>query len=960
LRGRSGGREGRGRMKSISTSENLYSIASDGSTWSKWDLHIHTPETKLSNSYVVAKGEEVWDKFIEKIDASDVNVFGITDYFSIDNYEKFMNIYSLKKQNAIEKIFFPNIEFRLDISVNRNAEEVNIHVIFDNYIDIGEIKRFLDHLETNIIESGRKIPCSQLSDEQFIKAAVSIDNLKRSLKTVFGDKKCYIIGVAVNNGGLIPDTNSPRKMNISDNIDRECDFLFGGKQNVNYYLRTNRYDNEETAFPKPVISCCDAHSFGDLDTKLGKGQYCTWIKSLPTFNGLRQILYEPEDRVIIQITEPDYKEPNNIIRSISINDNTEDEKIFGNQKILVNKNLNTIIGGKSSGKSLLLYTLAKSIDMGQLNRIHEKFKDLKGYSIENVKFIVEWADGTINTTDPDDYFDIENIGLGHKITYIPQLYINHLAEKNGREELNNLIDEILLNNDEYKKFKINIDNEIAKSNKNISTTLNTLIELRNELISISNEKSEYSTSETYDKEIEIMTAQYKKLNESSSFTEDEIAEYKKLKTDLAEYENKLIQLSNEIYYLKQIQNEIEQNSYNLIGNKGNNTLGVLYKYSNKLINSRIDITKIIEIVKSGYSYINRAINHEYPIEAIENDIISIKDKKVKIEQDLIKYNDKIGSKSELKDIVEKLDELKCKKNYASELNTKFNTTLDDYRTVKNNISGMLTKRNNLYKSIEKYINDNMYDFGSEINLSCDLLYKLENCKLFEYINRQYKNDHIQMLFDENNKLLNNDFLPTFFSNLIKIEGNCLHFIDKSSQPLKEKTNLESVYQALIEDNFYIAYDVTYRGDNLLKMSPGKKGTVLLILFLELSTSENPILIDQPEDNLDNRTIYDLLCQMIRRKKKDRQIIIVTHNANLVVNTDAENVIVANQEGQDSSTAKGISRTKFEYVNGPIELSFTNARFGKILSKMGIKQHICDILEGGKEAFKLRELKYQGE
>jgi ABC-type Mn2+/Zn2+ transport system ATPase subunit len=144
------------------------------------------------------------------------------------------------------------------------------------------------------------------------------------------------------------------------------------------------------------------------------------------------------------------------------------------------------------------------------------------------------------------------------------------------------------------------------------------------------------------------------------------------------------------------------------------------------------------------------------------------------------------------------------------------------------------------------------------------------------------------------------------------------------------------------------------------MSPGKKGTVLLLLFLELSSSENPILIDQPEDNLDNRTIYDLLCKMIRRKKRDRQIIIVTHNANLVVNTDAENVIVANQEGQDSSTVNDICRTKFEYANGPIELSFTSVRFGKLLSKMGIKQHICDILEGGKEAFKLRELKYQGD
>jgi ABC-type lipoprotein export system ATPase subunit len=948
-------------MKSASEKINSYNSANYGSTWSKWDLHIHTPETKLGDEYLISnENDDVWDIFIDKIDVSDVNVFGITDYFSIDNYERFLNKYLSKEHNGIEKIFFPNIEFRLDISVNKNAEEINIHVIFDCDTEIEEIKHFLDRLETNIKDSGRKIPCSKLPSDDFIKAAINIDDLKESLKFVFGDKKCYIIGAAANYGGLRPDTNSPRKMNISDNIDNECDFIFGGEQNVNYFLCTDRYDNGDFSPKKPVIACCDAHSFEDLDTKLGKGHFCTWIKSLPIFNGLRQILYEPEDRVIIQITEPDYKESHNIIKSISINDNSEKARIFGNQKILVNKNLNTIIGGKSSGKSLLLYSLAKSIDMEQLSRLHEKFEDFKDYDLENVKFTVEWADGTLNTTDVDDYFDIENIGLNHKITYIPQLYINHLAEKNGREELNNLIDEILLNNNEYRNFKINIDNELAKSNKNISTSLDTLIELRNELISISNEKKEYSTPEIYDKEIVILTDQYKKLNESSAFTEDEMADYKKLKSDLAGYENELIQSNNEIYYLKQIQNEIEQNSYNLLNNNENNTLGSLYKYSNKLINSRIDMLRIIEIVKSGYSYIYRAINQEFPIEAIENNIRSIKSKKEKTEQDLIKYNDKIGSKSELKDIVEKLDGLKNKKNYASELSMKYNTILTDYRNIKANISEMLKNRNKLHKTIEKYINDNMRDLGSDISLSCNLLYKLNNCKLFEYINRHYKNNNIQMLFDEDNKIVNYDFLPIFFLNLVRIEDNCLYFKDRSSQPLKDRTNLESVYQALIEDNFYIAYDVTYKEDNLLKMSPGKKGTVLLILFLELSSSENPILIDQPEDNLDNRTIYDLLCQMIRRKKKDRQIIIVTHNANLVVNTDAENVIVANQEGQDSSIANGISRAKFEYVNGPIELSFTSTRFGKILSRMGIKQHICDILEGGKEAFKLRELKYQGD
>ena len=140
------------------------------------------------------------------------------------------------------------------------------------------------------------------------------------------------------------------------------------------------------------------------------------------------------------------------------------------------------------------------------------------------------------------------------------------------------------------------------------------------------------------------------------------------------------------------------------------------------------------------------------------------------------------------------------------------------------------------------------------------------------------------------------------------------------------------------------------------MSPGKKGTVLLILFLQISSAEHPILIDQPEDNLDNRTIYDLLCTIIKEKKKDRQIIIVSHNANLVVSTDSENIIVANQEGQDPQKDK--SQYRFEYMNGALENSFKkDDKIKGVLYQQGIKEHVCDILEGGDEAFKQRERKY---
>ena len=137
------------------------------------------------------------------------------------------------------------------------------------------------------------------------------------------------------------------------------------------------------------------------------------------------------------------------------------------------------------------------------------------------------------------------------------------------------------------------------------------------------------------------------------------------------------------------------------------------------------------------------------------------------------------------------------------------------------------------------------------------------------------------------------------------------------------------------------------------MSEGKMAFVILRLLLDFSSSDYPILIDQPEDDLDNRAIYTELVQYLRSKKKLRQIILVTHNPNIVVGADAEEIIVANQHGINSPNPDGI---KFMYRSGALEESFHNDNLNILLCQ-GIREHVCDLLEGGNAAFQERENKY---
>jgi len=151
------------------------------------------------------------------------------------------------------------------------------------------------------------------------------------------------------------------------------------------------------------------------------------------------------------------------------------------------------------------------------------------------------------------------------------------------------------------------------------------------------------------------------------------------------------------------------------------------------------------------------------------------------------------------------------------------------------------------------------------------------------------------------------------------------------------------------------YELTYQNDTFAIMSEGKQAFVILKLLLDFSPKKCPILIDQPEDSLDNRAIYNELVKYLKTKKKDRQIILVSHNPNVVVSADTENVIVANQNGNN---AKNKNDIKFQYINGSLENTKPKDDTTSIvLESQGIREHVCEILEGGKEAFENREKKY---
>ncbi|MBZ9810948.1 MULTISPECIES: TrlF family AAA-like ATPase [unclassified Mesorhizobium] len=132
------------------------------------------------------------------------------------------------------------------------------------------------------------------------------------------------------------------------------------------------------------------------------------------------------------------------------------------------------------------------------------------------------------------------------------------------------------------------------------------------------------------------------------------------------------------------------------------------------------------------------------------------------------------------------------------------------------------------------------------------------------------------------------------------------------------------------------YTLLFQDAQIEQLSPGQRGALLLIFYLLVDKGRNPIVLDQPEENLDNETVVSLLVPVLNEAKKSRQIIMVTHNPNLAVVCDAEQIIHATFDRKNGA--------RISYHSGSIEDGTIN-------------RAVVDVLEGTKIAFDNRGQKY---
>jgi len=385
--------------------------------------------------------------------------------------------------------------------------------------------------ETGLIKLGEKYLPNENNDEVLYKEGVKrlalIPEDINSIKKNFKEK--VLIGISNNSkdeaSGLQGHENFYKKdSGTLEEIQRQLyqvsDFIFSGNPKDRDYFLGKKTSLEEISIRcggvKPCFHGSDAHSEDKLFNP-DNNRNC-WIKCDPTFEGLKQAIHEPESRVIIQEFVPEPKNDYEIIDKISFNDKNGKEVVVN-----LNQNLNTIIGGKSTGKSLLLKNIVNNIDKEQLD---DKLKLQKEF-LELNEFSVKWRD------------DIDSEAT-RKREYIPQSFLNRLMDDvDSKTIIDEIAKNVLLQNKKRKENLKKLEIKCKEKEIEIESVVDNYFNLEAEIIEVNRELKGIGPKEGIEKNNGKLFDKIKQLKTDSGMSEEKIREMEGLKVKLTELLKKM-------------------------------------------------------------------------------------------------------------------------------------------------------------------------------------------------------------------------------------------------------------------------------------------------------------------------------------------------------------------------------------------------------------------------------------
>ncbi|MDZ4283916.1 MAG: ABC transporter [Hydrogenophaga sp.] len=1020
-----------------------------GSTWKKWDLHVHTPSSVVHN--YPGNEDEAWEAFLADLEAlpPEFKAIGINDYIFIDGYARARKAKADGRLKNIE-LLLPVIELRLDKFAGVVKKEkdgsysqsgwnrINLHVIFDAMDPEVIQQQFLNSLtpsyqlipdsndlrgkwkgvinRTSLAELGQMIveaaPEDKRGDyaphlqEGFNNLCVSLEKVVEALDKPYFQGKCLIaVGKTEWDNLKWDDQSIAEKRNIIN----QADLVFTAAANPAAYdaARKKLSDSKVNAM---LLDCSDAHALSNSENKDRIGNCFTWIKADPTFEGLAQAITEFEGRVFIGDTPPKrlLVEANRTkyaskIRINRIAGSTLADPWF-NVDIPLSHDLVAIIGNKGSGKSAMADIAALAGDTKNFKSFsflnERRFRNPRNKLAQHFVGALGWHDRTESERPLDK--DPSETSV-ERVKYLPQNYLETLCNElgdGGSETFDTELRKIIYTHvpeedqlgytsmDELLDFKVaeiesarrQVIKEISKSNSDILQTERRLtLEFKQSLqeqldAKLAELKSHEESKPT---PVEDPTASEEAMKESQAATEsiqaleDELKSVREEEKQLREKKATdtkrlavLVRIGQAIANHKKAYDQFVAELEPMLAEAGTDIKAA------ELVDLRIDTSKTEALgrtAKDTIAGIDAALNSQDPNglnkrrEVAEASITEIKSKLgekqrlyvifkeqvakwERAKEDLLGAKDKAQSIEWFKAEIESLGALPAK---LTELKA---NRIELAKKIHEQIVKMVDEYRRLYGPVQDFVKSAAQ---MDMHLPLDFDVRIEESgfqeEFFPRINRQSRGSFSGV--DESNQLMRGLLKEAEFGDVestvafLTTIDDMLHFDRRESgggretkiaDQLRRGGEPQDIYDYLYGMSYLAPrYSLTFDKQEISQLSPGERGLLLLVFYLLVDKDDIPIIIDQPEENLDNQTIFKVLVKCIKAAKQRRQVIMVTHNPNLAVVCDAEQIICA--------TCDKATNT-FNYISGGIE-------------SPEIKAKVVEILEGTEPAFKNRKLKY---
>ncbi|MGI8806467.1 MAG: ATP-binding protein [Acidimicrobiales bacterium] len=427
-----------------------------GSEWSRWDLHVHTPAS-LVQSYG-ANDDLTWERFLTDLEAlpAEVTVVGINDYLEVEGYKRVCAERDAGRLQNL-RLVLPVIEFRIArFAGQAQWQRVNFHVVFSDQVDPSTIEQELlsslnreytlddgnvwsgPPLRDRLAELGRRIkqcgppPTDPASDllVGFHNFNVDPEDMRRLLERSNAFRGRYVTAVGLGEWSQLRwDGSAAEKRSIVNT----ADFVLTATSSPASFDRGRQALMANTVQSR-LLHSSDAHFFSDATEPNRIGRSLTWIKALPTFEGLLLARHEYEHRVFVGSGEPPQlqavrESPTKFIRSVSfVRAGGEGPPWFNGQDIHLNPGLVAIIGNKGSGKSALgdAIALVGNADVeDHLSFLSaNRFRNIRTGSASEFTCRLGWESGDSETRNLGEHVDGDK---PERVRYLPQNYFERLC-----------------------------------------------------------------------------------------------------------------------------------------------------------------------------------------------------------------------------------------------------------------------------------------------------------------------------------------------------------------------------------------------------------------------------------------------------------------------------------------------------------------------------------------------------